>query len=104
MAVMYAVLPPRRQVMLAYVLNNLAFNFKRALNCAALSNAAAASAALGKPGCALSPSRRARRPLQSADDGVGSLSRQFERNGGRMAATMGCLHMLIAQHRFLHRL
>ncbi len=72
MAVMFAVLPPRRQVMLAYVLNNLAFNFKRALNCAALSNAAVASAALGKSGCALSPSRRARHPLQSAD-AIGSL-------------------------------
>ena len=53
------VLPPHRQVMLAYALNNLAFDFKRALNCAALSNSAAATAALGKPGCAPSPSQRA---------------------------------------------
>ena len=35
----------QRQVMLAFTINNIVFDFKRALNCAALANTAAAAAA-----------------------------------------------------------
>ena len=39
------------KVLLAYTLNNIAFDFKRALNSAALANTASASAVMRKHGC-----------------------------------------------------
>jgi hypothetical protein len=86
--------------MLAYALNNLAFDFKRALNCAALSNAAAATAALGKPGCVRvgpagsgptgSPEPAcAGRPRQSA--GASRASRGFVSEGRAKGSDRGAL-------------